>query len=237
MVETRRAAVGMLVDEKRRFEADAVDVFDDVLGDSLLAAAMTPVRTPIRRTQSEPVQERLVLVPALAPDAGGAARDAARRRLGQGPGGSTTRSRRLKSAQRGAEKVEQAASIARRHLDDARRAHAQAQGDVDDAVGDLPAPRRRSCASSWRASTTSVARRSRTRPPRRRRSPPSPSASAPRAVAGRDDAAASRRMAEVEGRASCLSLDEAQFYVCRCFDGLLLLTPTVLHRASPQAGD
>ena len=37
VVETRRAAVGMLVDEKRRFESDAVDVFDDVLGDSGLA--------------------------------------------------------------------------------------------------------------------------------------------------------------------------------------------------------
>ena len=58
VLETRRAAVGMLVDEKRRFEADAVDVFDDVLGDSLLAASMTPVRTPVRRTQSEPVSRR-----------------------------------------------------------------------------------------------------------------------------------------------------------------------------------
>ena len=66
MVETRRAAVGMLVDEKRRFEADAVDVFDDVLGDRCSAASMTPVRTPVRRTQSEPVSERLVLVPAVA---------------------------------------------------------------------------------------------------------------------------------------------------------------------------
>ena len=58
IVATRKAAVGMLVDEKRRFEADAVDVFDDVLGDSLLAASMTPVRTPVRRTQSEPVSRR-----------------------------------------------------------------------------------------------------------------------------------------------------------------------------------
>ena len=122
MVETRRAAVGMLVDEKRRFEADAVDVFDDVLGDSLLAAATTPVRTPVRRTQSEPVSRRgwfsflrspkTPAAPPATPLAGALAKARAVQ---------TTRSRRLKSAQRGAEKVERALSIARRHLDDARR--------------------------------------------------------------------------------------------------------------------
>ena len=89
VVETRKAAVGMLVDEKRRFEADAVDVFDDVLGDSLLAASMTPVRTPVRRTQSEPVSRRgwfsflrsprTPAAPPATPLAGA---------LGQGPGGS-----------------------------------------------------------------------------------------------------------------------------------------------------
>ena len=112
VVETRRAAVGMLVDEKRRFESDAVDVFDDVLGDSLLAASMTPVRTPVRRTQSEPVSRRgwfsflrspkTPAAPPATPLAGALAKARAVQ---------TTRSRRLKSAQRGAEKVERALSI------------------------------------------------------------------------------------------------------------------------------
>lgn len=143
VVATRKAAVGILVDEKRRYEADAIDVFDDVLGDqprTLLAAAQqngrTPPRTPaIRRAQSAPLSARRGLfsflrspstpqVPPATPLAGALAKARA---------ATATRSRRLKSAQRGAEKVERALAIARRHLEDALRVHAHAQGDVHDA--------------------------------------------------------------------------------------------------------
>ena len=102
--------------------------------------------------------------------------------------------------------MERALSIARRHLDEARRAHAQAQGDVDDASEICLRQLMEGVDDKRRATLSDAASQTKAEPSIAERfragATPLRAATTPPPLLD---------VAEVEGRSSSLSLDEAQF--------------------------